>query len=78
MLISERIIIDLPIPIEILWLIIGIILVLFFSIALILNHHWKYYGIKNNSKVFAKGLFWVGSFILIMIMVLSVLLIESL
>lgn len=62
---------------EILWLLLAIVLIIFLVMSFILQHHWKYYGIKGNSKVFARALFWVISVFLIFVMLLSILFFEN-
>jgi len=39
-----------------------------------LVHHWGYYGIKGNNKIFAKSLYFIG---IVTFFVLSVLLLGS-
>jgi hypothetical protein len=59
---------------EFLW---GILLLLILAIGIfswILVHHWNYYGIKGNNKVFAKSLYFIG---LITFFVISILLLGS-
>jgi uncharacterized membrane protein len=69
--------IEAVVPPDILWGLLAIILLAFITAALMLNHHWKYYGIKDNPKIFAKSLFWIVSFILILIATISLLAYES-
>jgi len=49
----------------------------FLGFSLILIHHWGYYGIKNNKKVFAKGLYFVGAVFLLIIVGVSFMLYET-
>ena len=65
------------IPPEVLWGITSLVLVFFLISGLVLNYHWKNYGIGNNPRVFAKTLFWLVSLILIGVMTIAVLYYES-
>jgi uncharacterized membrane protein len=68
---------NLFIPSEILWGLLAFMLLFFLITGFILNYHWKYYGIKDNPKVFAKSIFWIISIILIIIMTISLLSYEN-
>jgi hypothetical protein len=48
------------IPTGVLWALFLIVVVVVSIISWILVHHWGYYGIKGNNKVFAKSLYFVG------------------
>jgi hypothetical protein len=62
------------IPSDVLWGVFVIALIIFSMISWILVHHWNYYGIKGNNKIFAKSLYFIGA---ITILVISVLLMGS-
>lgn len=51
-----------------LWGILGIVFGIFLIVASVLHYHWKYYGIVNNPRIFAKTMFWVVSIFLLVIM----------
>lgn len=70
-------IINLPLASEVLWLFFAGVLLFFLIMTFIFHHHWKYYGIKGNSKVFARALFWVIAVFLILMMILSILFFEN-
>ena len=69
---SNTLILNLGIPSEILWFFLAIGIIFFLTMAWIFTHHWKYYGIQGNPKVFAKTLFYVVSVILILVMTLAI------
>ena len=62
---------------DVLWGILSLFLIFFLAITLTLQHHWKYYGIKDNPKIFTKSIHWLISIILILIMTASILAYES-
>lgn len=62
---------------DILWGILALVLAGFLIVSAALNYHWKYYGIENNPKIFAKSFFWVVSFGLILIMTTALVAYES-
>lgn len=70
--ISNTLILNSGIPAEFLWFLLAMGIIFFFTMAWIFTHHWKYYGVKGNPKVFAKTLFWVVSVILILVMTLAI------
>lgn len=59
----------LPISSGILWIIFFIVLVFFGIVSWILLHHWSYYGIKGNEKVFIKSLYFIISIMLLVAMI---------
>lgn len=65
------------IPIEIttshLWTILSLVVIFFVIATAVLSHHWSYYGIKGNRNIFAKSLFFIGSFFMIFFMVVLIL-----
>lgn len=65
------------IPAEFLWGILSVFLLFFLIVSIMLNHHWKYYGIKDNPKVFTKTIYWIVSLILIFIILVALLIYES-
>ncbi|MBP9763213.1 MAG: hypothetical protein KBD10_00515 [Candidatus Pacebacteria bacterium] len=62
------------IPSEVLWGVLLIVIVLFCMISWVLVHHWNYYGIKGNKKIFAKSLYFIGA---VTFLVISTLLLGS-
>jgi hypothetical protein len=66
------------IPIEItpshLWTIFSLVIIFFTITVSILMHHWSYYGIKGNRKVFVKSLFFFGSIVMIIAMIVAIIL----
>jgi len=70
-------VINIPFPSEVLWFLFAGIVAFFLVMTFIFHHHWKYYGIKGNSKVFARALFWIISVFLILMMILSILFFET-
>lgn len=62
------------IPSGVLWGIFLIVAIIFSIVSWVLVHHWNYYGIKGNNKIFAKSLYFVGA---VTILVISVLLMGS-
>jgi hypothetical protein len=62
------------VPSEVLWGIFLIVVVIFSMISWVLVHHWNYYGIKGNNKIFAKSLYFIGG---LTILVIAILLLGS-
>ncbi len=62
------------VPPEILWTAFFILLLIIGFFSWVLIHHWSYYGIKGNNKIFAKSLYFIG---LVTFFVISVLLLGS-
>lgn len=61
----KDIVVKLPITSLHLWEIFLVATVFFILMSVILMFHWNYYGVKENPKVFIKGLFFsVGIIIL--------------
>lgn len=50
---------------DIVWGILSLVLFIFLSVSWMLHYHFRYYGVKDNPKVFAKSLFWIVSILLI-------------
>ena len=59
-----------------LWGIFSLFLVFFIAISLTLRFHWNNYSSTNNPKHFIKTVFWVISFVLIILAALSLLTFE--
>lgn len=59
---------------EFLWIILLLLMVAVSIFSWILVHHWNYYGIKGNNKVFAKSLYFIG---LVTFFVITILLLGS-
>lgn len=66
---KENIDIVLPITAGHLWIVFFIVLSIFGAVSWALLHHWSYYGIKGNEKVFIKSLYFIFSIILLTAMV---------
>lgn len=58
---------NLVIPVHpgILFLIFLISLSVFISVTWVLFHHWNYYGVKNNRRVIAKSIYFIGGLVLL-------------
>lgn len=69
---NSDVVINVPISSGFLWSVFFIILVLFGIISWVLIHHWHYYGIEGNKKIFVKSLFFIISIILLIAMVLLI------
>jgi hypothetical protein len=50
---------SLPITPGILWVVFLIALVLFGIVSWMFVHHWRYYGIADNNRIFIQGLYFV-------------------
>lgn len=70
--VSNTLILNIGVPPELLWFLLSLGILFFLIMAWIFTHHWEYYGVKGNPKVFAKTLFWVVSVILILVMALAI------
>jgi hypothetical protein len=68
---------NLSISPDFMWGILAIGLLLFLIISFVLSYHWRYYGVKDNPKVFAKTIYWMVAFILIGIMTIALLSYEA-
>lgn len=75
---STNKLINIDFPPEVMWMFLAGIIIIFLIMSFVLQHHWSYYGIKENSKIFAKSLYWIVSVFLIIVMFFSVLYFESL
>jgi hypothetical protein len=62
---------------DLLWGILAIFLLFFITVTIVLQYHWKYYGIKNNPKIFTKSIHWIISLVLILTMTFALLAYES-
>lgn len=66
------------IPIEIttshLWTIFSLAIIFFVITVAVLMHHWSYYGIKGNNKIFAKFLYFFGAIVMIIVMIVMIVL----
>lgn len=58
---------ELIISVDFLWGIFILVILAFLFITWVIHYHFRYYGIKDNSKIFAKGLFWFVSMVLILV-----------
>ena len=65
------------IPIEItsshLWTIFSLVIIFFVIAVSVLMHHWNYYGIKGNKKIFVKSLYFIGSGFMLFAMAVLIL-----
>lgn len=64
--------VPLPITAGFLWLVFLVVLAGFCLASWMFLHHWKYYGIAGNNRVFVKGLYFVVSISLLVLMVLFI------
>jgi hypothetical protein len=55
---------------DVLWIVISILSLSFLVIALVLQHHWSYYGVGDSRKVIVKSIFWLVGIILLFVLVL--------
>ena len=76
--VTESQITELTVVPEFLWFMLAIALLFFISMSFVFHYHWKKYGVEDNPKVFAKSLYWIASFILIIVMVVSLMTFEYL
>jgi hypothetical protein len=74
----KEVVINIPMDPTVLWFMLIIAILLFAGISFVFRYHWSYYGAKQNSKTFAKFLFFAVSFFLIFIMAMSAIAFESL
>lgn len=56
---TSDLVISLPITSAILWFIWLVMVIIFIVVSWMLHHHWKYYGVKGNHRIFAKALYFV-------------------
>lgn len=68
---------NLVVPPVFLWALLLVFILVFITTSLILHHHWKYYGIGGNPKIFVKTLHWIISICLIILMAIALLAYES-
>lgn len=61
------------IPSDVVWGVLILVLLVFITVSWMLHYHFRYYGVKDNPKVFAKSLFWIISILLILISFISAL-----
>jgi len=66
--------VDVNISGSFLWIIFLLLLLAIGIFSWILVHHWNYYGIKGNNRVFAKSLYFIG---LVTFLVIATLLLGS-
>ena len=59
-----------------LWGILAAALIIFAIVSVILRFHWRFYGVEDNRKVFAKTMYWSVSFSLIVVATISLLVFE--
>ena len=69
---TSHITIPLPITPGFLWVIFLLAAVGFGFVSWMFVHHWNYYGISGNNRVFVKGVFFVTSITLFVLMVLFI------
>lgn len=63
---------SIPISAGHLWIIWILVVGVFCIMSWVLVHHWRYYGIKGNNRIFAKSLFFVGGIAALVIMALLI------
>jgi hypothetical protein len=56
----NEVVVNLPVSASILWGIWGILVLIFICVSWMLVHHWGYYGIRENRKVFVKSIYFIG------------------
>lgn len=71
---ATAIVVPVPITAGMLWILFALILACFIAISWMFLHHWSYYGVDGNNRVFIKGLYFVAS---IGLLVLAALLISA-
>ena len=69
---APDLILSIPITPGILWIVWVVILIIFGTVSWILMHHWKYYGVAGNNRIFAKALYFVGGIAMLIIMALLI------
>jgi divalent metal cation (Fe/Co/Zn/Cd) transporter len=69
--------ITLNIPVEFLWFVLALALIFFIIMSFIFRYHWKEYGVYDNPKVFAKTLYWIVCFMLIVLMAVALIVFET-
>jgi hypothetical protein len=58
--VGDMFVLSVPIAPSVLWALWFLLLCSFCCVSWMLVHHWGYYGVKENRKVFAKTLYFVG------------------
>jgi len=69
---APDLIIPLPITPSILWIVWVVILIIYATVSWVLMHHWKYYGVVGNNRIFAKGLYFVGGIAFLVVMAILI------
>ncbi len=64
--------IPLPVSAGFLWVTFLLVVVCFAVVSWALVHHWKYYGIAGNNRVFIKSMFFVLGIGLLVLMALFI------
>lgn len=65
----KEIIIPLNISAELLWGVVGLVIIFFIIFGMVFSYHWRYYGIEGNHRVFVKSIYFIGGIVLILAMV---------
>lgn len=67
---------DVIIPLSItpgfLWAVWFVFVIAFSFVSWFLVHHWKYYGIEGNNKIFVKGVYFFGVITLLIFLVIMI------
>ncbi|MFP4022447.1 MAG: hypothetical protein ACLFTS_01185 [Candidatus Paceibacterota bacterium] len=58
----------------IIWLILGVVLIIYAVFTIILNYHWKRYGKDNKAIKAVKGIYFIVSLVLLLSAIVSALL----
>lgn len=61
----KPIVVNLPIEPVHMWVLFLLVLLFFIIISIMLIFHWTYYGVNENPRVFAKGLYFTIAVILL-------------
>jgi len=56
-----------------LWSVFSLLVIFFVISVATLIHHWNYYGIKGEKKIFAKSLYLIGSGFMLFIMTVLII-----
>ena len=58
--IGDVFVLSFPFNPAVLWFVWMLLVIAFITVSWILVHHWGYYGVKENRKVFAKTIYFIG------------------
>jgi len=63
--------------VSLLWTIFLFLIVGSITFSMVLMHHWGYYGIKGNKKIFAKSLYFAGVLFFLAVIAMALILYQS-